>query len=127
MELVRQLRRSGVLTVSQKIVVFALAALLAAAGDARLAGAIAQGVPSAQCQNPGIVMIATSWCGYCRRARNFFRENNIDFDEIDAEQTQNESIRQTFKRNGVPFIVVGGEEVRGFDERRLRKLLCLPG
>jgi glutaredoxin len=79
------------------------------------------------CRNPGVVMIATSWCGFCRKARQFFRENAIEFDEIDAERSDSESIRQTFKKNGVPFIVVGGDEVRGFDERRLRQLLCLPG
>lgn len=89
--------------------------------------ASAQSTSPNQCSNPGIVMLATSWCGHCRRARNFFRENNIDFDEIDVERAESESIKATAKKFGVPYIVVGGEEVRGFNERRLRDLLCLPG
>ncbi len=87
----------------------------------------AQSAAPERCENPGIVMMATSWCSHCRRARNFFRENNIDFDEIDVEQSDSASVRATAKKFGIPYIIVGGEEIRGFNERRLRDLLCLPG
>lgn len=79
------------------------------------------------CREQPVVMIATSWCGYCRQARAFFEANNIDFEEIDAEATSSPGIRETYRRTGVPLIIVGAEEVRGFNERRLRRLLCLPG
>lgn len=99
-----------------------LAGALMPANDAH-----AQSTASERCENPGIVMMATSWCSHCRRARNFFRENNIDFDEIDVEQSESASVRATAKKFGIPYIIVGGEEIRGFNERRLRDLLCLPG
>lgn len=79
------------------------------------------------CREQPVVMISTSWCGYCRAARTFFNENRIDFDEIDAERTQSPGIRETYRRTGVPVIIVGATEVHGFNERRLRQLLCLPG
>ena len=81
---------------------------------------------SEACREQGVVMFSTSWCGYCRKARAFFEANNIAFEEIDAERTRSEGIRATYKRYGVPYIVVGGEQVRGFNERRLRQLLCVP-
>jgi glutaredoxin len=77
------------------------------------------------CREQPVVMISTSWCGYCRSARAFFHANDIDFEEIDAELTQSASIREMYRRNGVPMIIVGDTLVRGFNERRLRELLCI--
>lgn len=79
------------------------------------------------CREQPVVMISTSWCGYCRQARNFFNANGIDFEEIDAEYTQSPGIRETYRKTGVPVIIVGATELHGFNERRLRQILCLPG
>jgi glutaredoxin len=84
------------------------------------AGAVAQ-----ECRDQTVVMLSTSWCGYCRKARAFFYANDIEFEEIDAERTSSNQIRQLYRRTGVPFIFVGRETVSGFDEPRLRELLCL--
>jgi glutaredoxin len=80
-----------------------------------------------ECRDQPVVMISTTWCGFCRKARSFFNEHNIEFEEIDAERTPSPGIRETYRRTGVPLIIVGATEVRGFNERRLRQLLCLPG
>ncbi len=78
------------------------------------------------CQPPAVMMISASWCGYCRKARRFFQDNDIAFEEIDAEQTSDDGVKAVYKRFGVPYIMVGGDHVEGFDEPRLRQLLCLP-
>jgi glutaredoxin len=78
------------------------------------------------CREQPVVMISTSWCGYCRKARQFFNDNQIAFEEIDAEQTASPGIRETYRRTGVPLIIIGATEVRGFNERRLREILCVP-
>ncbi len=78
------------------------------------------------CREQPVVMISTSWCGYCRKARQFFNDNQIAFEEIDAEQTASPGIRETYRRTGVPLIIVGATEIRGFNERRLREILCVP-
>lgn len=83
-------------------------------------------VRAESCREQPVVMISTSWCGYCRKARQFFNDNNIAFEEIDAEQTASPGIRETYRRTGVPLIIVGATEVRGFNERRLRQILCVP-
>ena len=77
------------------------------------------------CREQPVVMISTSWCGYCRKARAFFEENRVDFEEIDAERTPSQAIRDLYRKTGVPLIIVGTEYVRGYNERRLRELLCL--
>lgn len=79
------------------------------------------------CREQPVVMISTSWCGYCRKARQFFNANAIEFEEIDAERTPSQSIKDLYRQTGVPMIIIGAEYVRGFNERRLRQLLCITG
>jgi len=33
-----------------------------------------------------VTMYATSWCGYCKKARRYFKENRIDYVEYDIEK-----------------------------------------
>ncbi len=64
-----------------------------------------------------VVLYATSWCGYCAQAREFFVSNRIAYREIDVE-TSDEG-RAEFHRlggNGVPVIVIDKSNVmHGFD------------
>ena len=42
-------------------------------------------------QGPGaghVTMYATSWCGYCKKARTYFRQNGINFIEYDIEKDE---------------------------------------
>ena len=34
-----------------------------------------------------VVMYSTTWCGYCKQARNYFQQNNIAFAEYDVEKS----------------------------------------
>ncbi|CAH0992565.1 hypothetical protein SIN8267_02698 [Sinobacterium norvegicum] len=64
-----------------------------------------------------VIMYSTSWCGYCKKARRYFRSNNINFKEYDIEK--NASAAKTFKRlggKGVPLIVVGDKKMSGFSQ-----------
>ena len=94
--------------------------------SASAASSRAQAISEAECRSQPVVMISTSWCGYCRKARQFFNANAIEFEEIDAEQTSSQGVRMAARR-GVPLIVIGATEIRGFDERRIRNLLCMDG
>lgn len=62
-----------------------------------------------------IVMYSASWCGYCRRAREFFAANNLRYQEIDADKTPGawEKIEQLTGSRGVPLIIVDGEQTPG--------------
>lgn len=62
-----------------------------------------------------VVMYSTSWCGYCKKARNYFNDQKISFVEYDIEKDQEANKR--FKEaggKGVPLILVGNKKMSGF-------------
>ena len=74
---------------------------------------------------PKVVMYATADCGYCARARAWFEQHGIAWQEIDI--LSSESARREFvSRGGVgtPLIFVGDTRVAGFDPVRLEALLA---
>lgn len=73
-----------------------------------------------------VVVYSSDTCPYCVAAKNFLHENNVEFEEKNVttcEQARNELISKGYR--GVPVIVVGEEEVVGFDKSRLQTLLDL--
>ena len=70
-----------------------------------------------------VLMYATSWCGYCKKARKYFRKNNIPYIEYDIEQDA-EAKRQYKKLggNGVPLILYENRRMTGFSQDRFRHL-----
>jgi glutaredoxin len=71
-----------------------------------------------------VTMYSTSWCGYCKLARNYFNAKGIRFNEVDVEST--DAAKREFAElggGGVPLILVGSKAMRGFDEARLASLL----
>lgn len=81
----------------------------------------------ATCQTKPVVMFMTSWCPYCRAATAFFREEQVDFESIDVERSADPRIQTMYKGHayGVPYIIVEGKTVSGFDEQSLRDALCV--
>ncbi len=66
-----------------------------------------------------VVMYAASWCGYCKKARTFFRKNNIRYREYDIES--DDQAKQRYEKlggSGVPLIVSGKKKMQGFSEKR---------
>ena len=62
-----------------------------------------------------VVMYSTQWCSVCRKAKRYFRENNIPFQEYDVEET--EKGRRDYiamNGNGVPIIMIGKKRMNGF-------------
>jgi thiol-disulfide isomerase/thioredoxin len=42
--------------------------------------------PTITPSNKQVTMYSTSWCGYCRKARQVFTQQNIPFRELDIEK-----------------------------------------
>ena len=64
----------------------------------------------------GVTMYSTEWCGVCKRAKAFFKQNGVPFREWDVEKTDYGAAK--FKQlggSGVPLITVGSEKMMGFD------------
>jgi glutaredoxin len=63
-----------------------------------------------------VVLYTTSWCPYCRKARDYLRSRGIDFIEYDIEKDKEAAIRkkQLDNRGGVPFAIINGRSISGF-------------
>ncbi len=63
-----------------------------------------------------VVMYSTSWCGYCKKARQHFTRNNIPFKEYDIEKSE-KAAKEYKKLNGrgVPVILIGKKRMNGFN------------
>lgn len=72
-----------------------------------------------------VKIYTTSTCGYCKAAKEFFKENKVKFKELNVEDNEKYAKEAMEKsgQQGVPVIDVGGEIVVGFDEEKLSKLL----
>ncbi|EHR36078.1 glutaredoxin family protein [Helcococcus kunzii] len=73
-----------------------------------------------------VVVYSSDTCPYCVAAKDFLKENKVDFVEKNVTtdtEARNELIEKGYR--GVPVIVVGDEEIVGFDKPRLESLLNL--
>ena len=72
-----------------------------------------------------IKLYTTSYCVYCKLAKNFFNKNKIAFEEIDIAEDE-DALNYRVKKSGqmsVPVIEVDGQMIVGFNETKLKKLL----
>lgn len=67
----------------------------------------------------------TPTCVYCQMAKEFFKENNISYQEHDvsSDAKAREEMINKSGQMGVPVIDVEGEIVIGFDKEKLSELL----
>jgi glutaredoxin len=71
-----------------------------------------------------VVIYTTQRCGYCRKAKAWFRQKGITYSERDIDTSSR--ARKEFDRlgaRGVPVILVGKERINGYNEPRLRAAL----
>lgn len=72
-----------------------------------------------------VTIFTTPTCVYCKMAKEFFKQNNIQYEEKDVvkdSQARDEMINKSGQM-GVPVIFVGDDIVVGFDRPRLSELL----
>jgi len=74
---------------------------------------------------PEVKIYTTPPCVYCKMAKAYFKENSIEYKEVDVAsdlKARQEMIEKS-GQIGVPVIDVGGKIVVGFDKGRLSDLL----
>jgi glutaredoxin len=74
----------------------------------------------------GVVMYCTPWCGDCRNARAWLKENGISYTEVDisTDLTAARQVRVWCDGSQVtPTFNINGEIIIDFDEPKLAKLL----
>jgi glutaredoxin len=72
-----------------------------------------------------IVLYTTSWCPYCRKARDYLRSRGVDFIEYDIEKDKEAAVRkrQLDNRGGVPFAIINGRSISGFSASAYERAL----
>ncbi|HQK99241.1 MAG TPA: glutaredoxin family protein [Smithellaceae bacterium] len=67
-------------------------------------------------QKPEVVLYTTSWCPYCKKAKDFFRARGIAYTEYDIERDRSaaEDLRRLSAARSIPFAVVNGERISGY-------------
>lgn len=70
-----------------------------------------------------VVLYSASWCGYCDKARAYFKRNDIPFTEYDVEDSRKG--RRDYAQmdtNSVPVILIGDKRMVGFSADRFERL-----
>ncbi|MBU4311763.1 MAG: glutaredoxin family protein [Candidatus Omnitrophica bacterium] len=72
-----------------------------------------------------IKVYSTSTCPYCHRAKDFLKNNNIQFEDIDvgADPEAGKEMVQKSGQMGVPVIDIDGQIIVGFDKETIQKAL----
>ena len=68
-------------------------------------------------------MYSTDWCHYCKKARQYFKKNNIAYTEYDIDK--NKKAKRRYKEmgaTGVPVILVGKKRMNGFNQKGFERI-----
>ena len=73
--------------------------------------------------NLNVVMYSAEWCGYCKKARNYFKNKNIQFTEYDIEKDPVAAKDyKSMGATGVPVILVGNKRMNGFSIKGFERI-----
>jgi glutaredoxin len=70
--------------------------------------------------NPVVVLYGTQWCGHCKRQREYFASNDIEYYDVDAETSSiGKFAYETLQGGGYPLTYVGYKRFDGYKEREI--------
>ena len=72
-----------------------------------------------------VTIYSTPTCVYCKMAKEFFRNNNVQYEEhnvAEDDRAREEMVNKSHQL-GVPVIDVDGEIIVGFNKQELSRLL----
>jgi len=74
-----------------------------------------------------VKIYSTPTCPWCIRAKQYLRENNIEFEELDVaiDQQAGEEMIKKSGQMGVPVLDIDGQIITGFDKERIKMALGL--
>ena len=74
-----------------------------------------------------VTVYSTTTCPYCVMAKDFLKQNNIKYEEINVAQNHEKAIEMIEKsgQQGVPVIDIDGKIIVGFDKSAMKKALHL--
>ena len=72
-----------------------------------------------------VTIYSTPTCHYCNLAKDYFKEHDIDYNELNVAEDQEARMQMVQKTGqlGVPVIEIGDEVLVGFSEPHVKALL----
>ncbi|MEM7821591.1 MAG: glutaredoxin family protein [Candidatus Aenigmatarchaeota archaeon] len=74
-----------------------------------------------------VKIYTTKTCPYCYMAKQFFKQNNIEFEEVDVSENRESAIEMIEKSGqmGVPVIEIDNKIIVGFNLKEIKETLKL--
>ncbi len=74
-----------------------------------------------------VKIYSTPTCHFCQMTKEFFKENNVSYEEFNvaADQDRRKEMMEKSGQLGVPVILVDDQVVVGFNKPRLSRFLGL--
>ena len=75
--------------------------------------------------NKKVTVYSTPTCPYCTKTKQFLKDNNIEFENIDVSSNQTKAQEMIDKSGqmGVPVLDINGKVIVGFDKEAINKEL----
>lgn len=72
-----------------------------------------------------IIIYSTSSCPHCVMAKDFLKENKIEFEDVNVQKDHKKAKEMIEKsgQQGVPVIDIDGKIIVGFDKEKIKELL----
>ena len=62
-----------------------------------------------------VILLGTAWCGFCSKTREHLQARGVAFADLDVEHSkQAEDWLQALGSEGVPVVLIGDRQIRGF-------------
>jgi glutaredoxin-like YruB-family protein len=76
---------------------------------------------------PKVRLFTTPTCPFCYALKEFLKEHNLEFEEIDVSKDEKAAMEMIEKSGqmGVPVAEINGQIVVGFDKQKICELLKL--
>jgi len=74
-----------------------------------------------------IKVYSTNTCPYCTMAKDFLKDNKVEFENINVSDDR-EAAQEMVEKSGqmgVPVIIIGEEVIVGFDKEKIKEVLNL--
>src|SRR5580692_6083999 len=63
-----------------------------------------------------VIVYGTSWCGYCKKTREYLHSLNVEYTFYDIENSDvGKRKYEALGVRGVPIIIIGSQRIEGFD------------
>ncbi len=74
-----------------------------------------------------IKVYSTPTCPYCHKVKDFLKDNDVDFKDIDVSKDQEAGKRMVEKTGqmGVPVVEIDGDFIVGFNKKKISEKLGL--